>query len=70
MDQKSRHPIPRRPSSFVLGAEAFDRISAVEGLTPTADLIETEREMARLALTPAERVDHLRARYGRRPADR
>jgi len=70
MDQQSRPPISRRTPRFTLGARAFDRISAIEGLSPTPDLIATDREMELLALSPAERVDHLKARYGRRPGGR
>lgn len=70
MDQFSRPPVSRRSTRFVLGARAFDRISAVEGLAPTPDLMEADREMTEAALTPAERVAHLKARYGRHPVDR
>ena len=70
MDQRSRPSVSIPSSRFTLGVVAFERISAVEGLAPTPDLIDADREMARLCLTGEQRLDFLKARYGRQHGDR
>ncbi|WP_407052114.1 hypothetical protein [Methyloraptor flagellatus] len=66
MTRKTTAPMsPARPSDgFVLGAERFDKIAAVEGLKPPASLIRTFAEMDRRDLSAEERIAHLKAVYG------
>lgn len=44
----------KRP--FVLGREAFERISAVEGIRPTAEARKRTAEFLRKGLAPEERI--------------
>ncbi len=50
---------------FILGDEAFARISAVEGLVATPEMDALFREFDREGLTPDERRRVLNRRYGR-----
>lgn len=58
------------PGTFVLGTTHFDKISAVEGLTPTPAMLKTFQEMDQRGLSAEERVRHLKLKFGRAPAAR
>lgn len=56
--------------AFVLGAVHFDKISAVEGLSPSRGMLKDFQDMAQRGLSAEERVQFLKAKYGRKPASR
>ncbi len=70
MVRKTSSAIDGAKGRFVLGVDHFDRISAVEGLAPTADLVDAFDEMTRLRLSPEDRLRFLKAKYGQPPASR
>lgn len=53
--------------TFVLGASHFDKISAVEGLTPTRGMLKDFQSMDERGLSADERVKFLKSKYGRMP---
>lgn len=52
-----------KPSGFVLGRQAFARISAVEGLALTPAMQADFAELDRTQADPATRREQLRKRY-------
>ena len=50
---------------YVIGRRAFARISAVEGIQTTPGMEADFREFDRLRLTPEERREMIRRKYGK-----
>lgn len=59
-----------RTRGFVLGADRFDRIAAVEGLSLTSELVDAFAEMDRRGFSAEERLRYLEARFGAASTDR
>lgn len=55
----------KRPAEegFLLGAELFEKISAVEGIELTDDMLRRAKESERLKLSPDERRERIKAVY-------
>lgn len=54
MASNTRRSSNRQP--FILGRDAFEKISAVEGITPTAEARRRTAEFERKGLSPEERI--------------
>ena len=55
---------PQRKAGFILGAEAWAHICAIEGLRLTEEMKQEHREFDRLGLTPKERREYIIKKYG------
>ena len=53
---------------MVLGTKRFDKISAVEGLRPSASMLKVFKDMDQRGLSGDERVRFLKAKFGRSPS--
>ena len=49
---------------FIIGAEAWAHICAIEGLQLTEEMKQEHREFDRLGLTPKERREYIIKKYG------
>jgi len=65
MRKISRKELPRRSEPFTLGRASFEKISAVEGISYSADMIKTFRKLDKKGASPAERRQAIAMRYGR-----
>lgn len=54
----------KKPSGFVLGRAAMEKISAVEGIVYTDEMKREFDEFDRKGLTPEERRKAIRKKYG------
>jgi len=50
---------------FALGRASFEKISAVEGISYSADMIKTFRQLDKKGASPAERRQAIATKYGR-----
>lgn len=57
----------QRPSHFVIGRSSFGKISAVEGISPTAEALARAREFDRAGLSPEERRKAIVEAYRDKP---
>jgi hypothetical protein len=65
MKKTSPKELARRSESFTLGRAGFEKISAVEGISYSADMIKTFRRLDKKGASPAERRKAIAAKYGR-----
>jgi hypothetical protein len=63
MASDTRSTKPPAEEGFLLGAELFEKISAVEGIELTDDMLRRARESERLKLSPDERRECIKAVY-------
>jgi hypothetical protein len=65
--KKTSRKIARSSSTgrFIIGRDAFDKISAIEGINLTPAMKRTFKELDKQGLTPAQRRKALIAKYGR-----
>ena len=65
MKKISSKELARRAQPFTLGHNSFEKISAVEGISYSADMIKTFRRLDKKGASPAERRQAIAAKYGR-----
>jgi hypothetical protein len=65
MKKISPKKLARRSERFTLGRAGFEKISAVEGIGYSADMIKTFRRLDKKGASPAERRQAIAAKYGR-----
>jgi hypothetical protein len=65
MKKISPKELARRSEPFTLGRASFEKISAVEGISYSADMIKTFRRLDKKGASPAERRHAIAAKYGR-----
>ncbi|MES1990598.1 MAG: hypothetical protein V4441_06580 [Pseudomonadota bacterium] len=64
--KKSTPKIPGRTSnSFILGREDFAKISAVEGISLSSEMMDDFDQFDQLGLSPEERRKALAHKYGK-----
>jgi hypothetical protein len=61
----SRKEFPHRSEPFTLGRASFEKISAVEGISYSADMIKTFRQLDKKGASPVERRQAIATKYGR-----
>ena len=54
---------PHAERDFILGAERFEKISAVEGIEPSDEMRRRAKEAERLKLSPEERIEQIKRAY-------
>ena len=57
----------RGVESYALGADSFDRVSAIEGISLTQEMKRDFRALDRKRLSPEARRQWLIAKYGKQP---
>jgi hypothetical protein len=65
MRKISRKEFLRRSEPFTLGRASFEKISAVEGISYSADMIKTFRQLDKKGASPVERRQAIATKYGR-----
>jgi hypothetical protein len=65
MRKIKRKEFPRQSEPFTLGRVSFEKISAVEGISYSADLIKMFRQLDKKGASPVERRQAIATKYGR-----
>jgi hypothetical protein len=65
MRKVSRKKLARRSEPFTLGRANFEKISAVEGISYSADMTKTFRQLDKKGASPVERRQTIATKYGR-----
>tara|TARA_R110002074_G_scaffold127498_2_gene266604 strand:+ start:434 stop:637 length:204 start_codon:yes stop_codon:yes gene_type:complete len=64
--KKSTPKVPgRSPKGFILGREHFAKISAVDGISLSVDMMDDFNQFDQLGLSPEERRRALARKYGK-----
>lgn len=66
---KKRPAATNSDRKFTLGRQAFAKISAVEGIELTSDMVADFKSFDEMKLTPAERRTVLARKYGKASAN-